>query len=184
MIKLIVSRNSVLVTQNYSLSVSHKTKTKTRTDDGTCKFRLGLFPLCVFVLYSVEGRAHRISHNTLSDCLLSSEPGCMEPTGCLVLLLLWSLSYGHHSSDFALWGPNKSPIQHIRQAFWVYWTTLTWNESVTVKAWWYPCDGSVLTAYAVKFWDTAGSTVSSTTTLCDSEVLGALGFSFEIGSKA
>lgn len=47
----------------------------------------------------------------------------------------------------------------------------------------YPSDGSVLSAYAVMFWDDAGKTVSSTATLCDSEALGILGFTFGTDSK-
>lgn len=42
----------------------------------------------------------------------------------------------------------------------------------------YPCDGSVLAAYAVMFWDVAANTVSSTAAVCESEALGILGFAF------
>lgn len=47
----------------------------------------------------------------------------------------------------------------------------------------YPSDGSVLSAYAVMFWDAAGKTVSSTATFCDKEALGILGFTFCTDSK-
>lgn len=47
-----------------------------------------------------------------------------------------------------------------------------------MRARFYPCDVCVLTAYAVMFSDAAGSTVSSTAGLCDSEALAILGFTF------
>lgn len=53
-----------------------------------------------------------------------------------------------------------------------------------MRAWFYPCDVCVLTAYAVMFWDAAGSTVSSTAGLCDSEALAILGFNFGTDPKA
>lgn len=49
---------------------------------------------------------------------------------------------------------------------------------VCLSACLYPPDGSVLSAYAVMFWDDAGKTVSSTAMLCDSEALGILGFTY------
>lgn len=59
-----------------------------------------------------------------------------------------------------------------------------WSRGPGARARFYPCDVCVLTAYAVTFWDAAGSAVSSTSRLCDSEALAILGFTFGADPRA